>query len=72
MYDLLFERNGGKVKELIDYGIEGNIFKQTTKSLQPSLCLESENVNNKYFLKFNQNRMISDSNINPISGKKIL
>ena len=69
-YDLLFERNGGKVKEWVDYGIEGSNFKQTTKSLQPSLCLENEKVNNKYFLKFNNNRMISDSNINPITGKK--
>ena len=32
-YDLLFQRNGGKVKELVDYGIEGNNFKQTTTSL---------------------------------------
>ena len=69
-YDLLFERNGGKVKELCDFGIEGNHFTQTTKSLQPSLSTESEKENNKYFLKFNGNRMISNSNINPISGKK--
>ena len=48
-YDLLFERNGGKVKELIDYGIEGNNFKQTTKTQQPSLCLENEKEENKYF-----------------------
>ena len=71
-YDLLFERNGGKVKEVVDYGIEGNNFKQATKSLQPSLCLESEKEDNKYFLKFNSNRMISDSNINAATGKKIL
>ena len=69
-YDLLFSRNGGKVKELIDYGIEGNNFKQTTTSLQPSLCLESEKEDNKYFLKFDNNRMISDSNLNAISGKR--
>ena len=30
-YDLLFQRNGGKVRELIDYGFDGNNFKQTTK-----------------------------------------
>ena len=30
-YDLLFERNGGKVKELVDYGIEGNNFKKQQK-----------------------------------------
>ena len=70
VYDLLFQRNGGKVKELIDYGFGGNNFKQTTKSLQPSLCTESEKNNNKYHLKFNDNRMVSDININPISGKK--
>ena len=69
-YDLLFERNGGKVKELIDYGFEGNNFKQTTKSLQPSLCTESEKENNKYHLKFKDNRMITDSNLNPVSRKK--
>ena len=69
-YDLLFERNGGKVFELVDYGIEGKNFKQTTKSLQPSLCLENEKMDNKYFLKFNNNRLISDSNINPSVGKK--
>ena len=67
---MLFPRNGGKVKELIDYGIEGNNFKQSTTSLQPSLCLESEKEENKYFLKFNNNRMISDSNINPATGKR--
>ena len=70
MYDLLFERNGGKVKELRHFGIEGNHFIQTTKSLQPFLNLEPEKVSNKYFLKFNNNRMISNSNINPVSGKK--
>ena len=70
IYDLLFERNGGKVFEVIDYGIEGRNFKQTTKSLQPSLCLENEKEDNKYFLKFNGNRLVSNSNINPISGKK--
>ena len=69
-YDLLFERNGGKVKELVDYGVEGKNLKQTTTSLQPSLNLENEKENNKYFLKFNNNRMTTDSNINPISGKK--
>ena len=69
-YDLIFKRNGGKVKELMDYGIEGNNFKQTTTSLQPSLNLESEKEDNKYFLKFNNNRMISDSNLNAITGKK--
>ena len=70
-YDLLFLRNGGKVKELVDYGIEGNNFKQTTKSFQPTLCLENEKMYNKYYLKFSNNRMISDSNINPVTGKKI-
>ena len=67
------------MEEIIDYGIEGNNFKQTTKSLQPSLCLESEKENNKYFLKFNGGRMISNSNINPskitsktVSGETIL
>ena len=69
-YDLLFERNGGKVKQIFDFGIEGNHFKQTTKNLQPSLNLENEKLENKYFLKFNNHRMISDSNLNPISGKK--
>ena len=69
-YDLLFERNGGKVKELRDFGIEGNKLEQSTKSLQLSLCLESEKEDNKYFLKFNNNRMNSDSNINPITGKQ--
>ena len=55
-YDLLFTRNGGKVKGLVDYGIEGNNFKQLTTSLQPSLCLENEKENNKYFLKFESNQ----------------
>ena len=32
--------------------------------------MENEKEDNKYFLKFNNNRMISDSNINPITGKK--
>ena len=69
-YDLIFQRNGGKVKKLLDYGIEGNHFEQTTKTLQPSLCLESEKLENKYFLKFKDKRLISSSNLNSSSGKK--
>ena len=41
IYDLLFSRNGGDIKEWFDYGIEGLNFKQTTNLSQPSLCLES-------------------------------
>ena len=68
VYDLLFSRNGGKIKEWIDFGIEGNNFKQTTQNLQPDLSLENEKLENKYFLKFNYNRMVSGGNLNPPSG----
>ena len=69
--DLLFDRTGGEIKKIYDKGIDGKNLEQTTTNLQPLLCDQNEKINNKYFLKFNgSQRMISDVNLNTISGKK--
>ena len=69
--DLLFSCRTRQVRIVYDKGLDGNNATQTTQSLQPLLCMESEKINNKYFLKFDgTKRIISNINLNAVSGKK--
>ena len=69
--ELIYDPTTRKVSKLIDGGPDENDVIENTTNFQPLLCMKNERVKNKYFLKFvGTQRMISNINLNAISGKK--
>ena len=69
--ELVYNSTTRKVSKAIDQTLQENDAVQNTTSFQPTICTKSEKVGNRYFLKFNGGQgMVSDINLNAISGEK--
>ena len=69
--DLEYNSTTRKVSKAIDQTPQENDAVQNTPSFQPSICTKSENVGNRYFLKFDGGQgMVSAIKLNAVSGEK--
>ena len=69
--ELEYNSTTRKLSRTIDQSLQQNGALQNTSNLQPIISTKSEKAGNRYFLKFDgTQRMISDNNLNLVSGEK--
>ena len=68
-YEVSFDSTRN-VNQLFHQSLSQDHAEQTTYNLQPTLCTKANRSNNRYYLEFNSQRMISDINLNVASGEK--